>query len=937
VNARKKTPVTLLGLALLTAALLVPAPAQAEPSFGIRSFEVSAVNPDTSADFQAGSHPDLHVKLALNLEEGFNEFSAGGELGAFSFELPPGLVGNPQNIPFCPRSQFDSGGGECPPETQVGIAHVKSQIDEEVAKIAIYNLAPPLGAPAMLGLTLFELNSFQNASLRSDGDYGIDIDDPTFPAGGLQMVDEEIWGSPWESRHDSLRGETAINGGPPVPFESAHLPFLTLPSSCSGPLPAHITISPVEEPENLQSAGALINEEGGEAPPGLSGCNALEFKPSISSKATTNLADSPTGLDVTIHQPQNNDPEGLATAALKDVKVTLPEGMTLNPSAANGLAACTNAEIGYQPSGGKIHFSKAANSCPDASKLGTLEVNSPLLDHKLPGAIYLAKPYENPFANLAAIYLAIEDEESGTVAKLAGKVTPDPTSGQLTATFTENPQLPIEDIETHFFSGPRAALKTPLTCGTKTTATTLVPWSTPEGADAHPADSFQTSLPAAGSGNCPSSEAGAPNAPSFTAGTEAPQAGAYSPFLLKLTREDGTQRLTGIDTTLPKGLTGKLAGIPYCSEAQIAVAKSREGPNQGALEQSNPSCPAASELGTATVGAGAGITPLYVQGHVYLAGPYKGAPLSLAIITPAVAGPFDLGTVVVRAALHVDPESARIHAVSDPFPAIIAGVPLDLRSVAVRLGRPDFTLNPTSCDPMQITGSAPTLPGQSAALTSPFQVGGCGALKFAPKLALSLKGATKRHSFPALKAVLTYPKGNYANIASAQVTLPHGEFLEQSHIGTVCTRVQFAANACPARSIYGKAKAITPLLDKPLEGPVYLRSSSHELPDLVASLNGQIDVVLAGRIDTGKNGGIRNTFEAVPDAPVSKFTLEMKGGKKGLLVNSENICRRPQRASVSFTAQNGKALSLTPTVKNSCGGKGKKKDSHGKKGHGGKK
>ena len=459
----------------------------------------------------------------------------------------------------------------------------------------------------------------------------------------------------------------------------------------------------------------------------------------------------------------------------------------------------------------------------------------------------------------------------------------------------------------------------------------MVPWSTPEGADAHPTDSYETTL-GAGGGACSASEAAAPNHPSFTAGTAAPQAGAYSPFLLKLSREDGTQRLTGLDTTLPAGLTGRLTGISYCSEAQIAQAKSREAPNMGAVEQQSPSCPAASEVGSVTVGAGAGITPLYVSGHAYLAGPYKGAPLSLAIITPAVAGPFDLGAVVVRTALQVNPETARIHAVSDPLPSIIQGVPLDIRSIAVRLDRPSFTLNPTSCDPMAITGSAPTLPGQSAALTSPFQVGGCSALKFAPKIAISLKGGTKRHRFPALKAVLTYPsKGAYANIASAQVTLPHSAFLEQGHIGTVCTRVQFAANSCPKASIYGKAKALTPLLDKPLEGPVYLRSSSHELPDLVAALNGQVDVVLAGRVDTGKGGGIRNTFEAVPDAPVSKFTLEMQGGKKGLLVNSENICRKPQKASVSFTAQNGKALALTPTIGNDCGKKAKKKKK--KQGH----
>ena len=533
---------------------------------------------------------------------------------------------------------------------------------------------------------------------------------------------------------------------------------------------------------------------------------------------------------------------------------------------------------------------------------------------------------------MLAIYLAVEDQKTGIIAKLAGEVTPDPQTGQLTALFKDNPQLPIEEIETHFFNGPKAALKTPLACGTYTTTSTLTPWSTPEGADANLSDSFATSVAAGGSGPCPSSEAGAPNTPSFTAGTTTPQAAAFSPFVLKLSREDGSQQLTGLDATLPKGLTGKLAGIPYCSEAQIAAAKAREAPNMGAVEQQSPSCPLASEVGSVTVGAGAGITPLYVSGHAYLAGPYRGAPLSLAIITPALAGPFDLGAVVARTALYVNPETAQIHAVSDPLPSIIQGIPLDLRSIALKMDRPDFTRNPTSCDPTQILEAASTLADQSAALISPFQVGGCGALKFKPKLAISLKGATKRTGHPALRATLTYPKdGRYANIEDAQVTLPHSEFLDTTHIATVCTRVQFAADSCPKASIYGFARAFTPLLDKPVEGPVYLRSSNHKLPDLVAALNGQVDVDLVGRVDTGKANGIRNSFEAAPDAPVSKFVLEMKGGRKGLLVNSEDICRKPQRALASYLAHNGMSYEATPLIKNSCGAKAKKK--HGAKAH----
>jgi hypothetical protein len=349
------------------------------------------------------------------------------------------------------------------------------------------------------------------------------------------------------------------------------------------------------------------------------------------------------------------------------------------------------------------------------------------------------------------------------------------------------------------------------------------------------------------------------------------------------------------------------------------------------LERQSPSCPASSEVGSVVVGAGAGILPFYATGHAYLAGPYKGAPLSLVVITPAVAGPYDLGSVVVRSALYVNPETAEVHAVSDPLPSIREGVPLDVRSIAVKMDRPDFMLNPTNCNPMAVLGSAATLPGQSAALRSPFQVGGCSALGFKPKLAIRLKGPTKRTGHPAVRAVVTYPKGAYANIAKAQVTLPHSSFLDQAHIRTICTRVQFAANACPAGAIYGFARAFTPLLEKPVEGPVYLRSSSHKLPDLVLALHGQVDAVAVARVDTGKGNGIRTTFEAIPDVPLSKVVFEMKGGKKGILINSENICKKPQKAIADFTAQNGKTLDTRPTIANDCKGKGKKKHKKHKK------
>jgi hypothetical protein len=936
VNARKQLAAG-AGLALLLIALLIPAGSQA--AFGLKSFGAVAENFDDTTDFQAGSRPhEWTLSFEMNQDGEGVQAKPEGTLRELIVDLPAGMVGNPTAVPRCPAADFEGQNPRCSGNTQIGTVRIRLTEFENTVRLPVYNLTPPNGVPASVGFSIINYNSFQEASLRSEGDYGITVSDITIPTSvEIQSVTETIWGVPADPSHDPQRfcivngigSEGCASDLPPTPF-------FTMPTSCGEPLETTIHVDSLENPGVLESK-TVLSEEGGE-PAGLSGCNQLEFKPTIASQPTTNLADSPSGLDFTLHQPQNEDPEGLSTAHLKDTTVTLPEGMTLNPSAAAGLDVCTEAQIGLIGTGfaapNPIHFSKAPQSCPDASKVGTLEVKTPLVKEKLrEGAVYLAKPYANPFGSFLAIYLAIEDEHTGTVAKLAGKVTPDPNTGQLTTTFTNSPQLPLEDVELHFFGGPRAALKTPLTCGAHTTTSTLVPWSTPEGETVHPSDTFQTSVAAGGSGACPTSEAGAPNKPTFSAGTLAPHAGAYSPFVLKIVRGDGSQRLKAIDTTLPKGLTGKLAGVPYCPEAAIAQAKAREAPNQGAVEQASPSCPAASEVGAVTVGAGAGITPYYATGHAYLAGPYKGAPLSLAVITPAVAGPFDLGAVVVRTALYVDPETAQIHAVSDPLPQIIQGVPLNVRSIAINLARPSFSLNPTSCDPMQVLGSATAALGASAALSNPFQVGGCKALKFAPKLALSLKGGTKRGSHPALKAVVTYPKSTgYANIASAQVTLPHGEFIDQSHFKTICTRVQFQAHSCPKGSIYGRARAFTPLLDKPLSGPVYLRSSSHELPDLVVSLSGQVNVVVAGRVDTGKGGGLRNTFEATPDAPVSKFVLEMQGAKKGLLVNSENICRKEQRAIAHFAAQSGKVFDATPLVANDCkAGKARK----GGKGRGG--
>jgi hypothetical protein len=651
---------------------------------------------------------------------------------------------------------------------------------------------------------------------------------------------------------------------------------------------------------------------------GLDGCGKVPFNPGFSAQPTTNSADSPTGLNVDMSVPQDcwQHPEEICQSDLRDAEVALPKGMTLNPSAASGLGACTPSQVGLTTPVGTTpaRFDDDPVDCPDSSKLGTVSIDTPLLgenespgEEDLKGAIYLAEQSQNPFGSLLAMYLVAEG--SGVLIKQAGEIEVAP-SGRLTTRFTETPQLPFTSLRVSLFGGSRAALRTPSACGSYGTSAKLTPWANP-GSPVTMGSAFDID-------DCP----GSGFDPQLRAGAQNPIAGSFSPFNLRLTRADGTEELAGLTAAFPEGLIGKPAGIPYCPDSVLAsLPREANGEpllGSGAAEIAAARCPAASRVGKVTVGAGAGPTPFFTeQGRAYLAGPYKGAPLSLAVIAPAVAGPFDLGSVLVRNALRVDPETARITAVSDPFPTQLHGIPLDLRDVRVSLDRPDFTLNPTSCDPMAIEATLTGAQGSSVQRSQRFQVGACDRLGFKPKLSLRLRGGTRRTDHPALRAVLTMPKGG-ANIASASVALPRSAFLDQAHIKTICTRVQFAADQCPPGSVYGHARAITPLLDAPLEGPVYLRSSSHKLPDLVASLDGQIQVDVVGRIDSVR-GAIRTTFASVPDAPVSKFLLTMQGGKKGLIVNSRNLCARRSRATARFEAHNRKVRDFEPPVKAKCG------------------
>jgi hypothetical protein len=658
----------------------------------------------------------------------------------------------------------------------------------------------------------------------------------------------------------------------------------------------------------------------------VAAAQGANFEPGIVVNATTRGADSPSGLHVELKLAGEGEPGGELSRAV----LTLPRGLDLDPSAFAGLVGCAPAQIGLTSPPGVLPaaFDAEPAGCPAASRLGAVEIESALYGHPLSGSVYLAAQSQNPFGSLFALYVAVEEPEAAVRLKFAGKFGLDIQTGQITAAFEEIPELEFERATLDIPRGPSALFTTPPTCGAHGIEAEL---ADREGGAANLLSSFEVTEGAGGSA-CPSTEAAEPHQPGFAAGTLSPAAGAYSPFFMRLSREDGSQRIGALDVTLPPGLLGKLGGIDECSDAQIEVAERRGGEGEGALERQSPSCPAAARIGTITVGVGSG-DPLYAQGHVYLAGPYKGAPLSVVAITPAIVGPFDLGVTVDRVAAYVNPITAQINPITETIPTILHGIPLDIRSIAVALDREQFILNPTNCGPFAIAGSATSTLGLTASISSPFQAGGCSALPFEPKLRLRLKGGTRRGRFPALTATLTAKPGE-ANGAAARVTLPRSEFVEQAHIRTVCTRVQFAAHECPPGSVYGHAKVFTPLLEVPEEGPVYMRSSDHQLPDLVVALKGPayqpIEIDLDSRIDS-VHGRVRSTFEVLPDAPISKFVLRMEGGGKGLLVNSEDLCdpKARRHAKVDLTGQNGKAYDTTPVVGNDCGKTRRRHRAHG--------
>jgi hypothetical protein len=707
---------------------------------------------------------------------------------------------------------------------------------------------------------------------------------------------------PADPIHDGERWNGAGEGGHfGASSEVPPVPLLTNPTSCSGPLQTTMRVDSWQAPTSFAQAVSEMAE--------ITGCERLHFTPTIEVTPESASSDSPTGLSVDLHVPQNEEPAGLAEADLRDALVTLPEGVTVNPSGAYGRQGCSPAQI-------ELHGPEPAQ-CPDASKIGSVQIETPLLEHPLQGGVYLAQqgnagPAQgaNPFGSLLAIYIAVDEPQSGVVVKLAGEVGVNPQTGRLTTTFDENPQLPFEELMLDFFGGSRAPLSTPQACGIYTTTTSLTPWSAPESGPA--ATPFSTFPISSGPGGSPCGAQAF--APSFTAGTSNNQAGAFSPFTLRFARQDGEQTLSTVSTQMPPGLLGMLSKAQLCGEPQA-----KEGV-----------CPAASQIGHVTATAGVGSTPIALpetgrpQDPVFLTGPYDGAPFGLSIVVPAEAGPFNLGTVVVRAAIHIDPATSQISVASEPMPTRLQGIPLDVRSIEVTIDREGFMFNPTNCEPLAVTGAIGSAEGAVADVSGHFQAANCATLPFKPSFTASTQAKTSKVNGASLVVKVTQKQGE-ANIAKVELQLPKVLPSRNSTLQKACTEGQFNANpaGCPAGSVIGTATARTPVLQAPLTGPAYLVShGGAAFPDVEYVLQadergGDVEIVLDGKTQI-KRGVTYSHFEAVPDAPISSFETDLPEGPHSIFSTenpgSTNLCAVNLVMPITIVGQNGAVDKHEPRI-----------------------
>jgi hypothetical protein len=864
---------------VVASAMLGPIVAQAPAAtFGIESFTTTARNADGTIDELAGSHP-FSLEVHASVDRGQVDGAEDG-LHQIQVSLPPGLVGVTSNVPRCSVALPMS----CSGVNQIGVLRA-TLIGVGQLTAPLYNVTPDPGYAAAFAVTVNDEVLLQRLRLRGSGsNISIQLSGTVPPTLGLLDVDEEIWGVPSDSGHDPERGCPSTGGESSEGCTSGPegLPLLALPTSCSAPLLTTLTAVSAGPPPISAEASAMSRDAGGNPRP-LAGCEAVPFDPRLAVQSDT-AAMAPSALTVEVEVPQYEGTNATAAASVAGLRLELPSGLALNPAAGAWLGGCAPAAIGLLSPAGIAPpvFDEGRAECPSSSLLGKVRLQTPLVDRELGGSIYLATPGANPSAARYAIYLVIEDEASGTVLKIPGRLNVSPGDGRLAATIPELPPLPFESLKLEFSGGPQAPLVTPGGCGRYMAEATFTPSTAPFGSSVERTGSF-TLKDGVGGRPCPPSETERNAAPTFQAGTEMPVAGFDSPLVVRLAREDDDQHLSSFNFTLPPGLIANLGAAPLGGAIGRVQAKVGVGPE-----------------------------PLAVDGTVYLEGPYRGAPYSLKAVVPAEVGPFDLGTITERATIEVDPTTAQISVSADPLPQILAGIPLQLRSIAIDLDRPGFIRNPTSCEPMAIGGAATSAIGQSAPLSQRFQVGACAALPFKPKLSLLLSGALGRNGHPAARAVLRGDSDGAA-LSSAHVYLPSGELLDLNHLRELCPWSVVVAG-CPKKSRLGHLRLQTSLLGEPLEGPVYLRVPSHRLPELSAEVTGGgLRFAVSGRL-TRTKGRLGFSLGPIPDVPLSEAVLELPGGRNGLILNSRSLCRTRGEVAATLTAHNGMRRHLSERI-----------------------
>ncbi len=879
-----------------------------EAPFGFSGFDAWLTNADGTTDTQAGSHPyEMTVAFAVNGRGHgfFEEVPAGGETQQVVVNLPPGIVGDPTATPRCTRRQFDgeteSEEPTCPASTQIGMD--ESIVQGVHVSFKVYNLVPPPGIAAQFAFNDQGTDVFLNAGVRSggptplDSDYGISVH-TLVPQKAVLFNTTTIWGVPSEESHNEQREAPSTGGS---------VPLLTLPTSCEGPQEFSIEALDTWQYANLHSRASVLTHESTGAPVGFTGCSDLGFDPSLSVAPDTSAADTPAGLTTEIKVPQEGleTLHGIATSNQRDATVVLPEGLVLNPGRASGLVACPVNEDGVGQEG--------PPRCPSASQVGTATVLTPLLAEPLEGKVYVVESQPPDVKLLIAL------AGQGIEVKLVGDVHLNTSTGQLTTVFKETPEVPFTSFKLAFSGGSQAALVTPPTCGLFTSTSDFTPWSSPAVEDVFSPSSFQI---ATGTNGAPCASP-LPFTPTMIAGATTDQAGGYTAFSLLLSRADDQQRISKLQFKTPKGLLGMISHVQLCEEPQAAKGE----------------CPQGSQIGHTIVGAGAGPDPLYVpeegkpEAPIYISGPYEGAPYGLVISVPVIAGPFNLGTTVVRGKIEVDPQTSQLTITTDPLPTILDGVPVDMRTINAVIDRKEFMFNPTNCNPQAFSGTATSTEGTNAALSSPFQVGSCRSLTFKPGFSVSTSAKTSRTQGASLHVKMTLPDegglSSTANVQRVKVSLPKQLPTPLKTLQKACLEKTFAENPknCPVASQVGTVKVSTPVLPGGLTGTAYFVShGGAKYPELIMVLVGQngVTVQVHGETQISKAGITTATFATVPDVPFSNFELTLPQREYPALTSNGNLCKGALLMPTELVGQNGLVVSENTKIAVTGCPKGKK-------------